>query len=107
MRDYSGFDLDQLVPERPQGPHLRCFGQCQPPEKIAEVVGQGKSGKKRQCSFLNSFAYQANYPGPKLKHAGNLLTYQSNARLFSIPAVKCSKVRNFRFTIFENEIGSL
>jgi len=47
MRDYSGFDLDQLIPERPQGPHLRCFGQCQPPEKIAEVVGQGKSGKKR------------------------------------------------------------
>jgi len=30
-----------------------------------------------------------------------------NARLFSIPAVKCSKVHNFRFTIFEDVTGSL
>jgi len=35
-----------------------------------------------------------------------LLTYQSNARLFSLPAVECSKVHNFRFAVFENVVGS-
>ena len=80
-------------------PRLRCRFHCSIDSNKAEY-GKDESHKKRQRPLLNSFIYPANYSGPKFKHARNLLTFQSNARLFSIPTVKCSKVFNFRFTIF-------
>jgi hypothetical protein len=46
MPDYFGSNLDQLGSQRPQGPLLQCLGQCQPSEKIAEVVSQSKYPKE-------------------------------------------------------------
>jgi hypothetical protein len=46
MPDYFGYNLDQLGSQRPQGPLLQCLGQCQPSEKIAEVVSQSKYPQK-------------------------------------------------------------
>jgi len=40
MADHLGSDLDELVSERSQGSLLHALGQCQTPQKIAQVVGQ-------------------------------------------------------------------
>ena len=45
MLDYLGPDLDELLTQRPQRPLLHRLGQCQTPQEIAEVVGQGEQLK--------------------------------------------------------------
>lgn len=55
MPDCFGSNPDQLGSQRPQGPLLQCLGQCQPSEKIAEVVSQNKYPKKN-C-MINTFLF--------------------------------------------------
>ncbi len=45
MPDDLGSDLDQLLTQRSQRPRLHRLGQCQTPQEIAEVVGQGEQLK--------------------------------------------------------------
>ena len=45
MADRLGSYLDELVSERPQRPVLDGLGQCQPPQEVAQVIGQGKKLK--------------------------------------------------------------
>ncbi|QEG35954.1 hypothetical protein Pr1d_32620 [Bythopirellula goksoeyrii] len=47
MPRHLGSDLHQLFPQRRQRPVLKWFRQCQPPQKIRQVVRQGKQLQAR------------------------------------------------------------